>query len=533
MLGDGELHQIMKSDERVRQGERAQHGRAVTRDKAIDIGAGQTQKDRRLGLRAAKFRYRGGAVKGMKGDQHVAAAPYPDPMTEPAEELRPTFRGSSVARTPLFCRGCNQANIHDMPTAITTAYLAEALKESRARTLALIDDLDPAQLIGPTLAIVNPPLWEIGHIAWFHEHFVLRPLDPKPLAIEGADALYDSSNVAHATRWSLPLPTLARTKEYLADVLARELDRLAGEMAADADATLYQLALFHEDMHGEALLYMRQTLGYRAPRLVVDEVEEAGPLPGDVEVGGGPFLLGAERSAPFLFDNEKWAHRREVHPFRIARAPVTNAEFAAFIADGGYAKPRYWDEEGWAWRKAARAEHPVYWRDQGQYRFEERRFDRWEALRPHRPVIHVNWHEATAWCRWAGRRLPTELEWEAAASGPDKRRLPWGEELVPAALDARSLGPVDVAAYPQGDSPWGCRQMIGNVWEWTASPFTPYPGFSPDTYRDYSEPWFGTHKVLRGGAWATRSRLITTTYRNFFTPARRDVLAGFRTLAID
>ena len=174
----------------------------------------------------------------------------------------------------------------------------------------------------------------------------------------------------------------------------------------------------------------------------------------------------------------------------------------------------------------------------------ERRFDRFEPLRPHRPVIHVSWYEADAWCRWAGRRLPSEAEWEfAAATGPSeasglsahKRRYPWGDHAASpelANLDGSLLGTADVAAFSTGDSAWGCRQMVGNVWEWTASAFAPFPGFSPDAYEDYSAPWFGSRKVLRGGAWATRGRMIANTYRNFFTPDRRDVLAGFRTCAL-
>jgi len=166
-----------------------------------------------------------------------------------------------------------------------------------------------------------------------------------------------------------------------------------------------------------------------------------------------------------------------------------------------------------------------------------RRFDRIEALPPNQPVMHVNWYEAEAWCRWAGRRLPTEAEWEAAAAGPGaaKTSFPWGEEAPTPRhvnLDGVGLGPIDVAACPAGDSVWGCRQMIGNVWEWTASSFAPFPGFSADIYKEYSEPWFGTRKVLRGGAWATRSRMVNSAYRNFFTPDRRDILAGFRTVAL-
>ncbi len=423
----------------------------------------------------------------------------------------------------------------------------EMLQNCRARTLELVADLDAGQHIGPMLDIVNPPLWELGHLAWFHEFFVLRRLDGGALRFQEADALYDSSTVPHDARWQLPLPTLERTRRYLADVLDAMTARLREPIVGSAECALYLLGLFHEDMHGEALTYTRQTLGYPAPILsgaAPPIGAEAGPLPGDVEISGGRFWLGSPQDAPFVFDNEKWAHPVDVSPFRIARAPVTNAEFLPFVEDGGYRARRFWGDAGWQWREAERAEHPVYWVPQGGGRFAVRRFDRLAPLAPHQPVMHVNWHEATAWCHWAGRRLPTEAEWEVAAAGAPnrdgsladgKQRYPWGDappEPAHANLDGAALGPEYVAAHPDGDSAWGCRQMIGNVWEWTASRFEPYPGFSPDAYEDYSAPWFGARMVLRGGSWATRARMITNTYRNFFTPERRDVFAGFRTVAL-
>jgi iron(II)-dependent oxidoreductase len=427
-----------------------------------------------------------------------------------------------------------------------TAKLADLLAEAHARTRALIDRLSDVQLMGPRLDIVNPFRWEAGHVAWFHEYFALRGLDPAHrAAVAGADELYNSSTVPHETRWLLPLPDRDGTLAYMARVLDAMRARLAKGPLDDRVRYLFRLTLMHEDMHGEAFTYMRQTLAYPAPVIggPASEDANAGPLPGDVAVPGGVFRLGSERSEPFVFDNEKWAHEVRIEPFRIARAPVTNTEFAAFVADGGYRRRELWSENGWAWRTLAIAEHPVYWiRDGRAWRV--RAFDHETELRPHRPVCHVNWHEAEAYCRWADRRLPTEAEWEAAAAGtaaggalaPGKRKYPWGDappDPARANLDGHALGPVDVAACPAGDSAFGCRQMLGNVWEWTASDFNPYPGFSPDDYADYSQPWFGgAHKVLRGGAWATRGRLANCTYRNFFIPGRRDVFAGFRTCAL-
>jgi iron(II)-dependent oxidoreductase len=433
-----------------------------------------------------------------------------------------------------------------MAPRVSTAHLASIVRDARAATLAFLEALDPGQLMGPKLDSVNPLLWEIGHVAWFQDHFVRRRLDGSPPLLAGADELYDSMRVAHDDRWDLPLPSLERTLAYLDDVCAAVLARLTGPLASAPDSYMVQLVTFHEDMHDEAFAYSRQTLGYPAPRFgrFADGASAdagAGPLPGDVAIPGGRFTLGADPEAAFVFDNEKWAHAQDVAPFRIARAPVTNEAFAAFVDDRGYERVSFWSDAGWAWRCRADARHPVYWRGaRGAWR--RQHYDRVVDLPPHQPVIHVNFHEAEAWCRWAGRRLPSELEWEVAAVGAPardglalgKRRYPWGDappDRDRAHLDGAAAGCIDVAALPAGDSAFGCRQMLGNVWEWTASSFEPYPGFAADPYAEYSVPWFGTRKVLRGGCWATRSRLATPVYRNFFTPDRRDVFAGFRTCA--
>lgn len=371
--------------------------------------------------------------------------------------------------------------------------LAEWTRDARRRTCALAASLPPDALLGPRLAIVNPPLWELGHVAWFQERWVLRhAADRPPLRADG-DALYDSTAIPHDTRWSLPLPSLGETLAYLEAVEAEVLRWLP--RAPEPARYFARLAVFHEDMHFEALAFTRQTLGLPAPGL---PAEPASPEPGsgatgELEVPGGTFLLGAERAERFVFDNEKWAHPVELAPFRIARAPVTQAAFSAFVEGGGYARREHWSDAGWRWREAAGAAHPVYWRREGTG-WARRDFDRWVPLEPHRPVVNVCWFEADAFCRWAGRRLPTEAEWEAAAVH-ERRSLP------------------------------------GHAWEWTASDFLPYPGFAPDPYREYSAPWFGSHKVLRGGSFATPARLLRTTFRNFYTPDRRDPWAGFRTCA--
>jgi iron(II)-dependent oxidoreductase len=434
-----------------------------------------------------------------------------------------------------------QGGIEKALGATSPATLAQWVVDARDRTFELVADLDDSQLIGPRLPIVNPLLWEIGHVAWFQEKWVLRhALGEQPIRPDG-DALWDSAAVAHDTRWGLPLPTRKETLAYMTEVRDRVLDRLA-RSGGDAGLLYFVLyTVFHEDMHDEAFTYTRQTHGYPAPRLSGAGVApaEAGPLPGDVEVRGGTLLLGAVSDEPFVFDNEKWAHPVTIARFRVARGAVTQREFAAFVDDRGYRRRELWSEEGWEWRSAVGAEQPVYWRCR-EGGWERRDFDRWVALEPHRPVLHVSWHEAVAYCRWARRRLPTEAEWEAAAAldpaTGTKRRFPWGDTpptAERAQLDARVLRCADVAACPEGDSSVGCRQMIGNVWEWTDTAFSPYPGFVPDAYKEYSEPWFLTHKVLRGGCWATRGRLLRNTCRNFYPPDRRDVWAGFRTCALE
>jgi iron(II)-dependent oxidoreductase len=434
-----------------------------------------------------------------------------------------------------------------MTQRVTSEHLTGMLRDARARTLELLQDLDHAQLMGPRLATVNPMLWEIGHVAWFYENFILRRHYGQPPLLADGDALYDSIAIAHDTRWDLPLLPLEQTLAYMGRVHEALMERLQGPLASGADSFLYQFAVFHEDMHDEAFLWTRQTLAYPRPRLAAAQaspIPEAGALPGDAQVPGGRFLLGSPPQAPFLFDNEKWAHPVEITPFRIACAPVTNAQFAEFVEDGGYRRSEWWDDAGWQWREAAGAGHPVYWRREEGGEWYARRFHEWLPLAPHGPVVHVNWYEACAWCRWADRRLPSEAEWEAAASGeaqdgrlaPRKRRYPWGDDPPTperANLDGRALGCVDVAALPDGDSAFGCRQMLGNVWEWTADTFGPYPGFAPDAYREYSEPLFGGTKVLRGGAWTSRGRMLNPRYRNYFGPERRDVFAGFRSCALE
>jgi iron(II)-dependent oxidoreductase len=418
--------------------------------------------------------------------------------------------------------------------------LASALHDARRRTLAFYSHLDLAQLRVPYVTIINPPLWELAHVAWFQEFWCLRyrPDDPTgsrtPPLLEGADALFDSRSVAHETRWNLPLPPVEAIFAYLERTLARTLEAL--EEATDERRYFGELVVRHEDMHGEALLMTLQTLALPAPAFAPSDVPPSrGERPREVLFEGGEFLQGTlPETREFVFDNEKWAHMASMRPFTLSMDTVTQGEFVAFVEEGGYRRPDLWSEEGWKWREEARMEAPRYWRRE-ERRWHLRRFDRWVPVEIAAPMVHVSLHEALAFCRWAERRLPTEAEWEfAARNGGRADRFPWGDSLPQRTqtLDGAYLAPSTGLDDP-APSKTGLRQMIGGVWEWTSSAFLPYPGFRADPYKEYSKPWFGSHHVLRGGSFATRSRLVHNRFRNFYLPERADVFAGFRTCAIE
>ncbi len=407
-----------------------------------------------------------------------------------------------------------------------------------------VSDFEPddERWLGPYLPVVNPPIWEIGHAAWFAEWFVLRQLHGRDPILAHGDALYDSAKVPHITRWQLNFPDSQTTKDYVRAVADGLVEVLQDNQGLDSTDSFVMYAITHYDAHNEALTYTRQTLDWGPPVWDGRQSPQEGlRIAGDRKVDGGTLLLGASRDQPLVMDNERWAHKVEVAPFSMAAAPVTNSDYSAFVHDGGYSNPALWSPEGWAWRESVHATQPLYWRGTKDG-WEHKRMNKWCPILEHQyhPMVHVSWYEAEAFATWAGRRLPTEAEWEmAATSGKDQPRqpwFPWGNRDAKhdeAALRAETIGTVPVGAKSDGDGPWGHRQLIGNVWEWTASTFEPYPHFEPDAYRDNSEPWFGSRKVLRGGSWATQSRYVRSTFRNYFTPDRRDVIAGFRTCAAD
>lgn len=389
------------------------------------------------------------------------------------------------------------------------------MQDARHYTLALFDrfqlsGLDDLARV-PYLSIINPPLWELGHIAWFAEWFVLRgaasshPAAAKyPCLLAAGDRWFDSNSVAHQARWTLDLPDVAVIKKYAAEVLDRILDKLAN--APDAAPALYpfRLVLAHEDMHGEAFAYTLQTLGLAAPPFLagtfLPETRAISAALRELHFDGATFQLGSPATHEFVFDNEKLSHPVTLPAFAINSTLISNAEYKKFMLDGGYEKLQFWSDAGRAWLASKKRSAPRYWQRDGKLWLCKRNRMSME-LPDNEPVRHLSLHEAQAYCCWAGRRLPSEAEWELAA------------------LSERA------ALSGQPHFRWG------DLWEWTSSPFAPYPGFSVDAYLEYSAPWFGTHQVLRGASFATQPRIRSPRYRNFFTPERDDIFVGFRTCA--
>ncbi|MDP1805558.1 MAG: ergothioneine biosynthesis protein EgtB, partial [Acidimicrobiales bacterium] len=361
------------------------------------------------------------------------------------------------------------------------------------------------------------------------------------------DDMYDAFRHPRPNRPALPLLGPAEARRYIADVRGRVLDTLEvveldGGRPLLAGGFVYGMVVQHEHQHDETMLATLQLMGEPGYRPLAPAPPSGWPVTGEVDVPAGPFVMGTDDEA-WAYDNERPAHIVEVPAFRIDTAPVTNAAYANFIAAGGYQEPRWWTTDGWAWREKAGLEAPEFWQAEGGGRWSRLRFGWREDVPLDEPVQHVCWYEADAYARWAGKRLPTEAEWEKAASwSPEgvKRRWPWGDAGVDgespalgrsgrANLGGAHFRPAPVGAYPAGVSAYGCHQMIGDVWEWTSSDFEPYPGFATFPYREYSEVFFGSgYKVLRGGSWAASPLAVRTTFRNWDYPIRRQIFAGFR-----
>jgi len=378
-------------------------------------------------------------------------------------------------------------------SGLTANQLIARLAQARGQLRALIGCLPAGGWLGPRAGHLNPPLWEYGHIVWFQERWCLRARPGGGFAaslLAAADALYDSSSVPHDRRWDLALPEPAAVDEYAERVAAAVAVRLRSGFDPEI-AYFAELCLYHELMHIEAWWRAFQNLGYAPPAWS----DGAGALPAQrLAFAAGEVELGSGSGEGFIFDNEKWRHPVPVPAFDIDASPLSEVAFAEFVDAGGYRRSAGWSDAGRAWRAAVGACHPLYWRRENAA-WQMRRFDRWLPLGADRPMLHVNRYEAEACAAWMGRRLPAAAQWLRAARQPEFRR--------------------------------------GMAWEWLRDAFAPYPGFSPDPYRDYAQPWFHTHGELRGGGPFTDPSLKRPGFRNFYLPERRDPFAGFRTVSAD
>ncbi len=433
---------------------------------------------------------------------------------------------------------------------LTVAEITERLHEARGRTLLLISPLSDEDLQRQHDPLMSPIVWDLGHIAHFEEVWLLKNVEGEGPGSEGLEGMYDPFTNPRAVRDRLPLPGAGEAREFMAGIRRAVVENLHGlDLDGDApllrDGFVFRMVLQHEYQHNETILQtlqLKQGAPYPGPRGVLPPRAADPPeLPeafrgadGMVRLPGGPVTIGTD-DASDSYDNERPAHVVELDPFDIDRTPVTNGAFLDFIADGGYRRPELWGDEGFRWITEQGIEAPKYWNRRGN-EWWTRVMDRERPVDPDRPVAHVCWWEADAFARWAGKRLPTEYEWEAAcrwdpATGVS-RRFPWGDAApTPAVanLDVLAFDTAPVWSYRANVTPTGIYGMMGDVWEWTSTDFHGYPGYRTFPYPEYSEVFFGDeYKVLRGGSWATRSGAIRSTFRNWDYPIRRQIFAGFR-----
>jgi iron(II)-dependent oxidoreductase len=402
--------------------------------------------------------------------------------------------------------------------------LVAALKRARETTLRLIEPVDDEQLVAQVSPIMSPLVWDLAHIGWFEELWLVRGLTDNEPSFERFDDVYDAFRHPRGERSRLPILTPPEARAYLESV-HRDALRLLESMQPDdsdpllRDSYVYGLVLQHELQHQETMLQTLQLSGIAdtTPR---HEDLRTPPKPEDVLVPAGPFTFGTNEE-PWAYDNEQPAHVVELPAFWIERHPVTNERFAEFVEDGGYRKRRYWSDDGWEWLRQEGMQAPLYWQ-RARGGWVRRRFARSEPVPPAEPVQHISFYEAEAVAAWAGKRLPTEAEWEKAAQGADSDD--------DANLGRESFGPLPVARRAAS---WvGCDCMLGDVWEWTSSAFNGYPGFTAFPYAEYSEVFFGDeHRVLRGGSWATDPLVARVTFRNWDYPQRRQLFNGVRLAA--
>ncbi|MGW0172784.1 ergothioneine biosynthesis protein EgtB [Rhodococcus sp. NPDC003322] len=421
----------------------------------------------------------------------------------------------------------------------TREILAAHLTRARDRSRTLTDSVDDGDLVAQHSPLMSPLVWDLAHIGNQEELWLVRDVGGCEPVRNDIDDLYDAFRHARSTRPALPLLNPSEARRYVAQVREKSwevLDRstLRGRRL-EQDGFAFAMIAQHEQQHDETMLATHQLRS--GPPVLTAPVApgRAVALPEEVVVPGGGFEMGTSTD-PWALDNERPAHRVTTASFAIDTAPVTNGRYLEFVADGGYERPELWSERGWSHRQSAGLEAPQFWEQDSSGTWWRRAFGVMTPLNPLQPVVHVCFFEAQAFARWAGRRLPTEVEWERAArwdpATQRSRRFPWGDSEPAEAnanLGQRHLEPAEVGAYPAGASPLGVHQLIGDVWEWTSSDFLPYPGFSAFPYREYSEVFFGgDYKVLRGGSFGTDPVACRGTFRNWDHPIRRQIFAGFR-----
>lgn len=417
--------------------------------------------------------------------------------------------------------------------------IAEVLTRARARTTALTDAVDEAELVAQHSPLMSPLVWDLAHIGNQEELWLVRDVGGREPVRADIDHLYDAFQHARADRPALPLLDPAQARGYVGTVRDKVWDvldssPLAGNRLVDSGFAFGMIAQ-HEQQHDETMLATHQLRAGAAVLTAPPAPAARVAVGAEVVIPAGEFTMGTTAD-PWALDNERPEHRVHVPAFAIDAAPVTNAQYQAFIDDGGYRRPELWSARGWAHRTEAELTAPQFWERDADNRWWRRVFGTLQPVRPQQPVVHVCWFEAEAFANWAGKRLPTEAEWEKAArfdpATGRSHRYPWGDaepDETTANLGQRHLEPADVGAYPAGASPLGVHQLIGDVWEWTASGFDPYPGFAAFPYREYSEVFFGgDYRVLRGGSFGTDPVACRSTFRNWDHPIRRQIFAGFR-----
>jgi iron(II)-dependent oxidoreductase len=421
--------------------------------------------------------------------------------------------------------------------------IAALLTAARTRTSGLTDCVEEPDLVRQHSPLMSPLVWDLAHVANQEELWLLRNVGGREPMHPEIDPLYDAFEHPRAARPALPLLSPKAARQYAGEVRGRVLDLLesvsfsSGRLVDRGFA--FGMIAQHEQQHDETMLATHQlrqgppVLSAGAP---APPPADARRLPGEVLIPGGPFTMGTSTD-PWALDNERPAHLVDVPSFYLDTTPVTNASYLEFIAAGGYQDARWWTAEGWEHRLRAGLTAPLFWEQDGAGQWLRRRFGVTEPVPAAEPVLHVCWYEADAYARWAGRRLPTEAEWEKVARHDPvagrSRRYPWGDDSPTAELanlGQRHLQPAAAGSYPAGAAPSGARQLIGDVWEWTSSDFLPYPGFTAWPYKEYSEVFFGPeYKVLRGGAFAADPVACRGTFRNWDYPIRRQIFSGFRT----